>query len=65
MSTIKTGELLNFQDYSPEHNDRSARIEVEAVQSHQYNSAMSNPNYTYDEPKLTDDEPQAAPQSKV
>ncbi|XP_073954273.1 protein YIPF2 [Choristoneura fumiferana] len=63
MSSIKTGELLNFQDYSPEHNDRSARIEVEAVQSHQYNSAMSNPNYTYDEPKLPDDEPQAAPQS--
>ncbi|XP_063365940.1 protein YIPF2 [Cydia amplana] len=66
MSSIKTGELLNFQDYSPEHNDRSARLEVEAVQSHQYTSSMSNPNYTYDEPKLTNlnnEEPETPPQT--
>ncbi|CAG4994289.1 unnamed protein product [Parnassius apollo] len=58
MSNVHTGELLNFQDYSPEHNDRSARIEVEAVHTNQY---MSNPNYGFEEPKNVD-EPEAAPQ---
>ncbi|XP_068623155.1 protein YIPF2 [Battus philenor] len=60
MANVNTGELLNFQDYSPEHNDRSARIEVEAVHTNQYN--MSNPNYGFEEPKNVD-EPQAAPQT--
>ncbi|CAK1589347.1 unnamed protein product [Parnassius mnemosyne] len=60
MSNVHTGELLNFQDYSPEHNDRSARIEVEAVHTNQYNT-MSNPNYGFEEPKNVD-EPEAASQ---
>lgn len=62
---MNTGELLNFQDYSPEHNnDRSARIDVEAVHTNQYTNSMSNPNYTYEEPKMIE-EPQEAPQSKT
>lgn len=48
MSNVNTGELLDFQDYSPEHN-RSARIDVEAVHTNQYNN--SNPSYEYVEPK--------------
>lgn len=62
MNNVDTGELLNFQDYSPEHNDRSARIDVEAVHASQYSSSMSNPNYAFEEPK-TVEEPTAAPQS--
>uniref|UniRef100_A0A1E1W2L8 Protein YIPF n=1 Tax=Pectinophora gossypiella TaxID=13191 RepID=A0A1E1W2L8_PECGO len=65
MSNVNTGELLNFQDYSPEHNDRSARIDVEAVHTNQYTNSMSNPNYSYepyDEPKVTE-ELEAPPQS--
>lgn len=34
-TNIKTGDLLSFQDYSPD-NDRSARIEVEAVHGNTY-----------------------------
>lgn len=49
MANVKTGELLSFHEYSPEHSDRSARIEVEAVHTNQYSSSMANPNYTYDE----------------
>ncbi|XP_013144840.1 PREDICTED: protein YIPF2 [Papilio polytes] len=60
MTNVNTGELLNFQDYSPEHNDRSARIEVEAVHTNQYNN-MSNPTYGFEEPKNIE-EPQAVPQ---
>ncbi|RVE52292.1 hypothetical protein evm_003082 [Chilo suppressalis] len=63
MNNVDTGELLNFQDYSPEHNDRSARIDVEAVHTSQYSSSMSNPNYAFEEPKIPTDEPVAAPQS--
>lgn len=65
MSNVNTGELLNFQDYSPEHNERSARIDVEAVHTNQYNNTMSNqsynnPNYNFDEPKVAE-ETQATP----
>lgn len=79
MSSVKTGDLLSFQDYSPEHNsDRSARIEVEAVHSNQYNTTPnytsttgysntsgfnSNPNYEYGSSPPAD-EPEAQPQSK-
>ncbi|XP_045778340.1 protein YIPF1 [Maniola jurtina] len=49
MTHVSTGELLNFQDYSPEHNERSARIDVEAVHTNQYNT-MSTSNYNYEEP---------------
>lgn len=64
MNNVQTGELLNFQDYSPEHNDRSARIDVEAVHTNQYNNTMpnSNPNYTYEEPKINEEQ-QAPSQS--
>ncbi|XP_026751729.2 protein YIPF2 [Galleria mellonella] len=62
MSNVNTGQLLNFQDYSPEHNDRSARIDVEAVHTNQYSNSMSNPNYDYEEPKIAE-ETEAAPQS--
>lgn len=60
MSNINTGELLNFQDYSPEHNERSARIDVEAVHTNQYNNTVSNPsynnpNYNFDEPKAAEE----------
>ncbi|XP_072945439.1 protein YIPF2 [Epargyreus clarus] len=61
MAKPPTGELLDFQDYSPEH-DRSARIDVEAVHTNQYNSSMSNSNYAYEEPKEVQEE-QAPPQS--
>ncbi|XP_013195607.2 protein YIPF2 [Amyelois transitella] len=60
MANVNTGQLLNFQDYSPEHNnDRSARIDVEAVHTNQYNSAMSNPNYDFGpgEPKIEEEDP--------
>lgn len=60
MANVNTGELLNFQDYSPEHNERSARIDVEAVHTNQYNNSMSNSSYSYEEPKIVE-EPQAAP----
>ena len=63
MSNVHTGELLNFQDYSPEHNERSARIDVEAVHTNQYNNPMSNSSYSYEEPQVVE-EPQAASQSK-
>ena len=63
MANVNTGELLDFQDYSPDHNNRSARIDVEAVHTNQYNNTMSNPNYSFEEPKAID-EPEAAPQSK-
>ncbi|XP_039747758.1 protein YIPF2 isoform X2 [Pararge aegeria] len=49
MTHVNTGDLLNFQDYSPEHNERSARIDVEAVHTNQYNT-MSTSNYNYEEP---------------
>ncbi|XP_045504642.1 protein YIPF2 [Colias croceus] len=49
MSNVNTGELLNFQDYSPEHN-RSARIDVEAVHTNQY-TIPSTQSYDYVEPK--------------
>lgn len=62
MSNVNTGELLNFQDYSPEHNDRSARIDVEAVHTNQYTNSMANPNYSFESPQVAD-EPEAAPQS--
>lgn len=62
MTNVNTGELLDFQDYSPDHNNRSARIDVEAVHTNQYNNMMSNPNYNFDEPKITE-EPEATPQS--
>ncbi|KAG6442888.1 protein YIPF1 [Manduca sexta] len=62
MTNVNTGELLNFQDYSPEHNDRSARIDVEAVHSNPYNNTMSTTSYNYEEPKMTQ-EPEAVPQS--
>lgn len=65
MANINTGELLNFQDYSPEHNDRSARIDVEAVHTNQYTNSLSNPNYTYEEPKGIEEEQQLPPQSKL
>lgn len=60
MTNVNTGELLNFQDYSPEHNERSARIDVEAVHTNQYNNTMSNssynnPNYNFDEPKAAEE----------
>lgn len=65
MANVNTGELLDFQDYSPEHNSsRTARIDVEAVHTNQYNNTMSNPNYNFDEPKAIE-EPEAAPQSKT
>ncbi|KOB76337.1 Protein YIPF1 [Operophtera brumata] len=60
MSNVNTSDLLNFQDYSPEHNDRSARIDVEAVHTNQYNNTMTNPNYTYEEPTVNE-EPEATP----
>lgn len=63
MSNVHTGELLNFQDYSPEHNERSARIDVEAVHTNQYNNPMSNSSYSYEEPKVVE-EPQSATQCK-
>lgn len=56
MTNVNTGELLNFQEYSPQHNDRSARIEVEAVHTNSYNSGMSNPNYGFEEPKNNQEE---------
>ncbi|XP_028167497.1 protein YIPF2 [Ostrinia furnacalis] len=62
MSNVNTGELLNFQDYSPEHNDRSARIDVEAVHTNQYSSSMANPNYSFEEPKVAA-EPEVVPQT--
>ncbi|KAL4702135.1 hypothetical protein ACJJTC_019411 [Scirpophaga incertulas] len=64
MSNVNTGELLNFQDYSPspEHNDRSARIDVEAVHTNQYTSSMSNSNYGFEEPKVIE-EPTSPTQS--
>lgn len=64
MSNVNTSDLLNFQDYSPEHNDRSARIDVEAVHTNQYNNTMSNPNYTYEEPTAIEEPEAAPPQSK-
>lgn len=63
MSNVNTGELLDFQDYSPDPNERHARIDVEAVHTNQYNNTMSNPNYTYEEPKPID-EPEVLPQCK-
>ncbi|CAG9133055.1 unnamed protein product [Plutella xylostella] len=61
MSNVKTGELLSFQDYSPEHNAPSARIDVEAVHSNQYNNTMSSQNYTYEEPTNNDESPDQPP----
>lgn len=55
MTNINTGELLNFQEYSPQHNDRSARIEVEAVHTNPY-SGISNQNYGFEEPKLNQED---------
>lgn len=63
MSKVNTGELLDFQDYSPEHNNRTARIDVEAVHTNQYNNTISNPNYAFEESKITE-EPEAPPPSK-
>ncbi|KAJ2945096.1 hypothetical protein O0L34_g9152 [Tuta absoluta] len=64
MSNVNTTDLLNFQDYSPERNDRSARIDVEEVHTSSYHNSMSNPNYnpnyTYEEPKQAE-ETEAAP----
>ncbi|CAB3225552.1 unnamed protein product [Arctia plantaginis] len=62
MSKVNTGELLDFQDYSPEHNNRTARIDVEAVHTNQYNNTISNPNYAFEESKITE-EPEAPPQT--
>lgn len=62
MSNVHTGELLNFQDYSPEHNERSARIDVEAVHTNQYNNPMSNSSYSYEEPQVVE-VPQAVSQT--
>lgn len=64
MANVNTGELLNFQDYSPEHNGRSARIDVEAVHTNQYNNVVTNSNYTFEEPKTVVEEQETAPQSK-
>ncbi|XP_023941775.1 protein YIPF1 [Bicyclus anynana] len=55
MTHVNTGDLLNFQDYSPEHNERSARIDVEAVHTNQFNT-MSTSNYNYEEPKPVEEE---------
>lgn len=63
MANVNTGELLNFQDYSPEHNERSARIDVEAVHTNQFSNSMANPNYSFENPQ-TVNEPEATPQSK-
>lgn len=63
MTHVNTGELLNFQDYSPEHNERSARIDVEAVHTNQYNT-MSTSNYNYEEPKPVVEEETPQAQSK-
>ncbi|CAK1542772.1 unnamed protein product [Leptosia nina] len=56
MSNVNTGELLNFQDYSPEHN-RSARIDVEAVHTNQYNNANTSYDYVEPKPVVDDEEP--------
>ncbi|OWR55237.1 protein YIPF2 [Danaus plexippus] len=63
MANVNTGELLNFQDYSPEHNGRSARIDVEAVHTNQYNNVVTNSNYTFEEPKTVVEEQETAPQT--
>lgn len=63
MSKNDTADFLAYQDYFPEPNDRSARIDVEAVHTNQYNNTMSNPNYDFEEPKVVE-EPEAVPQSK-
>ncbi|XP_050672969.1 protein YIPF1 [Leptidea sinapis] len=60
MSYVNTGDLLNFQDYSPEHN-RTARIDVEAVHTNQYNSG--NSNFNYEEPKIVTEDEEPAPKS--
>ncbi|GBP76224.1 Protein YIPF1 [Eumeta japonica] len=61
MSNVQTGQLLSFQDYSPEHNDRSARIDVEAVHTNQYTNTQTDPNFGYEEPRMNAET--AAPQS--
>lgn len=64
MSNVHTGELLNFQDYSPEHNERTARIDVEAVHTNQYNNSnISNQNYSFDETPGAVPEAETQPQS--
>lgn len=64
MSNVNTGELLDFQDYSPEHNNRSARIDVEAVHTNQYNNTVTNPSYNFEQPNIIE-EPEAAPQCEI
>lgn len=65
MSNVHTGELLNFQDYSPEHNERTARIDVEAVHANQYNNSnISNQNYSFDETPGAVPEAETQPQCK-
>lgn len=61
MSNVNTGDLLNVHDFSPDH-DRSARIDVEAVHTNQYNTMTTNTSYNFEEPKMTQ-EAEAAPQS--
>lgn len=62
MANVRTGDLLSFNEYSPEHNNRSARIEVEAVHTNHYNtSSMSNPNYNYVDERQTVEEEESVP----
>lgn len=62
MSNVNTGDLLNVHDFSPDR-DRSARIDVEAVHTNQYNT-MTNNSYHFEEPKMTQ-EPEAVPQCEL